>query len=88
MIATILIGMWSVAAVIININACSPVSGFWDQSIGAKCLPTPGLWYVMAGGNIITDVIIFALPIRVLWNLSLPLSQRYSLVGVFCLGFL
>jgi hypothetical protein len=51
-------------------------------------LPTPGFWYVNAGGNIITDVIIFALPIVPVWKLHLPLSQRLTLVAVFGLGLL
>jgi hypothetical protein len=39
-------------------------------------------------GNIATDLVIFALPIPVLWKLQLPNSQRYSLIAVFGFGFL
>lgn len=45
-------------------------------------------WYVNAAGNILTDLIIFSLPIPFVWKLDMPCSQRLSLLAVFCLGFL
>lgn len=41
-----------------------------------------------AAGNILTDLIIFSLPIPFVWKLNMPCSQRLSLLCVFCLGFL
>lgn len=38
--------------------------------------------------KVITDIIIFTLPIPVVWKLQMPRRERLSLCGVFCLGFL
>lgn len=82
------ISIWSVVITLIAIVPCRPVSAFWKMDVDATCIPTLPLWYVNAAGNIITDIIIFALPIPVVWKLKMPQSERLSLVGVFCLGFL
>lgn len=66
---------------------CRPIEGFWKLNIPSVCVPSLPMWYVNAAGNIATDVIIFALPIPVVWKLQMPRTQRLSLVGVFCLGF-
>lgn len=79
---------WSVALVFITIFNCIPVSGFWKTNTPARCIPNLPLWYINAGGNILTDVIIFALPIPIVWKLKMPGAQRLSLIAVFGLGFL
>ncbi|CAK7199989.1 hypothetical protein SEUCBS139899_002677 [Sporothrix eucalyptigena] len=87
LVALVLIGLWSTALVLVSVLACRPIRGFWDKSVDASCVPDLPQWYVNAAGNIATDIIIFTLPIPVLWRLNLPRSQRLSLIGIFCLGF-
>ncbi|CAK7209847.1 hypothetical protein SCUCBS95973_000580 [Sporothrix curviconia] len=87
LVALMLIGLWSTALVLVSVLACRPIRGFWDRTVAANCVPSLPQWYVNAAGNIATDVIIFTLPIPVLWRLNLPRSQRLSLIGIFCLGF-
>ncbi len=43
---------------------------------------------VLSPGHVVTDIIIFALPIRLAWKLNLPRGQRLSLFGIFGFGFL
>ncbi|KAL5606305.1 hypothetical protein BROUX41_002720 [Berkeleyomyces rouxiae] len=86
-ICMILIGMWSTAILLVIIFPCRPVRLFWDKSVDGYCIPDLPLWYINAGCNILTDLIITILPIRTLWKLQLPRSQRLSLIAVFALGF-
>ncbi|KAL5606304.1 hypothetical protein BROUX41_002719 [Berkeleyomyces rouxiae] len=86
-ICMILIGMWSTAILLVVIFPCRPVRLFWDKSIDGHCIPNLPQWYINSGGNILTDLVITILPIRVLWKLQLPRSQRFSLIAVFALGF-
>lgn len=79
---------WSIALVFTSIFGCIPVEAFWKPNIQAKCIPNLPLWYINAGGNIITDIIIFALPLPIVWKLKMPNAQRISLIAVFGLGFL
>ena len=86
-IAIIVVGAWSFAQVLITLLICRPIQGFWDLTIEAKCMPTSPQIYVNAGGNIITDVAIFVLPLPALSQMSLQKRQKLILLGIFSLGF-
>lgn len=80
--------VWSLVLIFMAMFPCRPVEKFWKPTTPGHCLPSQQLYWFNAAGNIVTDVIIFALPIPVLWQLHMPRSQRISLIGIFCLGFL
>ncbi|KAK1579949.1 uncharacterized protein LY79DRAFT_612869 [Colletotrichum navitas] len=85
--AMIISGMWSVSQIFCAIFTCTPIPKFWDQSIPGYCIPNYPFWYVNAGGNIITDLMVLILPLPALFKLKLRPGQKYVLVGIFCLGF-
>jgi len=87
-VAIVVVGGWATSQTFVGIFTCTPVSGFWDKTIDAKCIPNLPQWYINAGGNIITDVAVFVLPLPALWKLNLAKQQRMLLVGIFGLGFL
>lgn len=81
---TTVYGLWSVLS---NAFLCSPVSFFWDLEIkGGHCMSEMGVWFANASLNIITDLMIFALPMPALKQLQLPRGQKIGLMGVFALG--
>jgi hypothetical protein len=87
-VAIFIVGGWALSQTFVGIFTCTPVSGFWDKSIPSKCIPNLPQWYINAGGNIITDVAVFCLPLPAIWKLQLAKQQRIILVGIFGLGFL
>lgn len=83
------IGAWSLAMILQCFFLCQPLSGFWDKTLPrVKCLPDLSTWLGGAIGNILTDLLVFALPIPMLIKLNLPGAQKAMLLGVFSLGFL
>lgn len=84
----IAVGAWGLSQLLVGLFICTPVAGFWDRTLHHKCVPFPLQWYINAGGNIISDIIVFVLPLPVLSHLKLPRAQRLTLVGIFSLGFL
>ncbi|KAK4118579.1 hypothetical protein N657DRAFT_369698 [Parathielavia appendiculata] len=83
----VIVGGWALSQVLVGIFTCHPVSGFWDSSLKATCIPNIPQWYINAAGNIITDVVVFALPMPALWSLQLARSSKVILLGIFSLGF-
>ncbi|KAK0385137.1 hypothetical protein NLU13_7615 [Sarocladium strictum] len=78
----------SLSQVPVQIFTCTPIAGFWDKSItDARCIDNQVQWFSNAGINILTDVIVFVLPLPVIGKLNLARGQKYSLLGIFCLGF-
>jgi hypothetical protein len=88
LVALAIIGCWCTSQLLIVIFTCQPISGFWDRSVQAKCIPNLPFWYINAAGNIATDIAIFVLPLPVIRGLKLARAQKLILVGIFSLGFL
>ncbi|KAK3936507.1 hypothetical protein QBC46DRAFT_232453, partial [Diplogelasinospora grovesii] len=85
--AIIIVGAWGLSQALIGIFICTPISGFWDSTIKATCIPDLPQWYINAAGNIITDIAVFVLPLPAIWNLNLARPQKLLLLGIFSLGF-
>jgi len=83
----IVIGGWQAAQCFLILFACFPVERFWDKSIPGTCFMNAAGQDLNAIGNIVTDFVVLILPLPVLLRLSLRPAQKWSLVGVFCLGF-
>lgn len=81
-------GAWAITLSILLPLVCNPVSSFWDPKTPGKCLNQLAIWYVMASINLVSDFVIFSMPLPVIKNLQLPKKQKIMLMGVFCLGFL
>lgn len=85
--AIAIIGAWSTSQVLIAVFTCWPIPGFWDDTVKARCISTHPSWYINAAGNILTDIVVFLLPIPAVRKLKLPNRQKYILLAIFCLGF-
>ncbi|KAJ4314370.1 hypothetical protein N0V84_008950 [Fusarium piperis] len=85
--AIFIVGSWALSQVILGILVCRPIQGFWDKTVDAKCIPNQPQWYINAAGNIVTDIMVFLLPVPAIRGLRLPRAQKFILAGVFSLGF-
>jgi hypothetical protein len=72
-----------------NLLTCRPVAFNWDKSIpGGRCSTQQAPFLASAIINMSIDVIIFALPMPMLWGLHMNRKKKISLVVIFGLGFL
>lgn len=53
-----------------------------------KCIYTLPVWYLTSAMNIVTDFLIFGIPIIPVIRLRISRSKKYLLLCLFCLGFL
>jgi hypothetical protein len=84
----VVISCWSLSQLLVVILGCQPIQAYWDLNVQGNCIPPIPLWYINAGGNLITDLVILIFPLPILHSLRLPMADKVSLFGVFCLGFL
>lgn len=81
--------IWWIASQFIVIFECTPIHYFWDRMpVTGHCLNVQKFFDGQAVPNIITDVILLALPLPLIWKLQLPANQKIALSGVFLLGSL
>lgn len=66
---------------------CIPISSYWTFSADHRdCIPEGPPLVVQSVLNVVTDFMIYALPIPTLFSLSLPWTQRLGLVVLFSVG--
>lgn len=82
-VGAVVLGNW-IAVTIAGCLACQPISYFWT-GVG-KCIDTNA--YLRWGGfaNIITDLIMLALPIPMVWNLHASVRLKTGIMITFLLG--
>jgi len=66
---------------------CHPISDYWNP-FGTRCYPAEIPLFIHGLTNTITDVWIYVLPMKMVWEVQLPKRQRIGLVTIFGAGFL
>lgn len=68
---------------------CRPFAYLWDKTIpGGVCGNQDLALLLVAVLSVFVDVVIFSLPIPILWTLQLSKQKKRSLMVIFCLGIL
>ncbi|KAH8716012.1 hypothetical protein HC256_004799 [Beauveria bassiana] len=76
----------SVGSICATIFQCVPVAGAWDESIEAKCIHFGHFWVANSVMNILTNVMMIALPTPMVQKLKLGKHDKAMLFGLFLLG--
>ncbi|KAI1256632.1 hypothetical protein MGN70_001757 [Eutypa lata] len=87
LIGLIFEGCWAITATFLLALICVPVASFWDDSIEGRCINQLVVWYLNATINLVTDFLVFSMPLPVISSLQLRKPQKIMLMGIFCLGF-
>ncbi|CAG8160985.1 unnamed protein product [Penicillium nalgiovense] len=78
--------LWVVGVYVAGALLCIPTKKFWDQSVEGACLDPAKFYYGLQIPNILSDLILLIMPMRVVWTLPIPKSQKALLSGVFLVG--
>lgn len=65
---------------------CIPVNSNWDPKVKRFCLHIDIAATVFAVCNVVTDFIILALPMPMLWQMQKPTKKKVQIMGMFLLG--
>lgn len=69
------------------IFGCRPIEKAWDMTmVDGSCIDRTALYIATAVTNIVTDIILFVLPLRMVIGLRMKLSQKAMAVWVFAVG--
>ena len=90
-IAIAVIVAWTVSFFFTIVFQCTPIHVLWtvfelDQT--PYCVKTLPFYYANGISDVITDIIILAMPGPLVWKLNLPTKQKLAVVAMFALGAL
>ena len=84
MTAVVVYSFWTVFSAVF---ACTPIQFFWHMDTElyphGKCLNRLAVWYTNAALNIISDIIIAAMPLPLLHSLNVPKRSKVAPMVVF-----
>ncbi|KAJ5929214.1 hypothetical protein N7454_007062 [Penicillium verhagenii] len=78
----------SIAVILATIFQCSPVDAVYDEDKyeSYTCFASIPFWYSTAVLSLVTDIWIFALPLKIMMGLQLELKRRFIIIGLLSLG--
>ncbi|KAL1967165.1 hypothetical protein VTN77DRAFT_3456 [Rasamsonia byssochlamydoides] len=81
---------WYVSVQIVVIAQCKPYNYFWEQYINPEfkgsCVNFYAFFVSNASLSVLTDFMVLLIPIPMVLNLQMPLTQRLIVCGIFMLG--
>lgn len=81
-------GAYATAAMLASVFNCSPREKRWKPQLPGRCIHLLTLCVTSCVVNVILDLTIFVLPMKLVWNLRLPIRERIGLSLVFTAGAL
>ncbi|KAI0105521.1 hypothetical protein GGR51DRAFT_191905 [Nemania sp. FL0031] len=77
-----------IAVFLATVLQCIPINKTWQPELEGTCLDRRILFTVVSTFNIVTDILILALPLRIFIDLKIPRRTKIALMMIFLLGFL
>lgn len=88
-IMIVVVASQAVANVLTAAFQCSPIQKAWASStIPGKCVDINAFYLANAALNILTDLLTYTLPMKVIFTLQVPRKQKLALGFILCLGLL
>ncbi|KAH9219720.1 hypothetical protein DL95DRAFT_482812 [Leptodontidium sp. 2 PMI_412] len=81
-IAIFVSASFGIATLLTGALQCIPISMLWDFSQPGHCININLFYFANAGIHILTELLIYILPMRTLWKLHLPLRRRLGLCAI------
>lgn len=78
--------LWVVGVYVAGALICIPTEKFWNPSVEGACLDSAKFYYGIQIPNILSDLILLIMPMRVVWTLPIPKAQKALLSAVFLVG--
>ena len=75
------------AVILGSIFSCIPIQNAWLVGTPhARCLDMKAFQLAIGAINILTDIVLVALPLKFVWRLNVPAAQKVQLVALLSTG--
>ncbi|KAJ8163184.1 hypothetical protein V6000_010066 [Aspergillus fumigatus] len=81
-----IVGTQATVFVMVAAFQCRPIPKAWNTSLPGQCVEINIFYLANAALNILTDLLTYSLPIKVLLRLQMPVKQKLALGFILCLG--
>ncbi|KAH1403397.1 hypothetical protein KXX64_000543, partial [Aspergillus fumigatus] len=70
--------------------ACRPISKSWNVTLAGKCIDRTAIFIAVAVQNVVSDILLIALPAPIIYELHLPRAEKFRftiLLVLICITF-
>jgi hypothetical protein len=84
----VMVVLWAVSFFFVTVFQCRDPAMLWSTFLYARtnCVETIPFYYAVSISGFITDIMILASPLPIIYRLQLPLTNRVAVAGTFLLG--
>ncbi|KAL7818735.1 hypothetical protein V8C44DRAFT_175911 [Trichoderma aethiopicum] len=83
-----IVTLWGLGSVLMFFFVCRPFEATWNPLAGGTCSDRIATFLAVGAYNIVSDVIILALPLRTIWTLNTRSQMKVALTVLFLTGLL
>lgn len=80
--------VWGLLCIILLNLQCRPHEAIWKFYIPSKCYSLPEVMLTSASVQVISDLTMFILPQRIIWNLQMSWPKKIGISIIFGVGIL
>ena len=85
-IALGLVGLWTIGNILQVFLICRPFEKAYSLTAEGTCGNQVASFIAIGAFNIVTDIIILALPLPTVWALKMSTPAKFGLTGIFLVG--
>ncbi|KAH7129265.1 hypothetical protein EDB81DRAFT_907337, partial [Dactylonectria macrodidyma] len=85
-ISIVIVAIYTIVITFMMLFVCNPPRKAFDFKVEGTCTDAAILYMATAVSNIVTDVMLFLLPIRMIYMLHMPKVQKFGAIVVFGIG--
>lgn len=82
----VIVVLWGISLSFATIFSCHPVQGYWTFTNNDHCTDEGIRLLVISIVNIVTDLVVIAIPMGAFWRLQIPIRQKIILFVLLSLG--
>jgi hypothetical protein len=82
----VIVVLWGISLSFATIFSCHPVQGYWKFTNNDHCTDEGTRLLVISVINIVTDLVVIAIPMGAFWRLKIPIRQKIILFVLLSLG--
>ncbi|EEP75459.1 predicted protein [Uncinocarpus reesii 1704] len=73
------------AGLVVKVRTCLPISAYWRQDF-SKCLNQQAILISDSVASVVSNLIIFFMPLPLVWSPRMEAKQKFRIIGVLCPG--
>ena len=80
--------LWFMVVMLVSALQCQPVSYAWNKMVDGTCIDLRAMYYGFTISNMVLDVIINVMPVRLIWKLQLSIKKKILLTFIMLIGIM